>query len=224
MNGALLGTRLVLAAVFAVAGLAKLADPAGSRRAVRAFGAPQLLAPLLGTLLPLGELAVSVALVVRGSARWGAVGALVLLGGFIVAIGSAIKRGRAPDCHCFGRLRSAPAGWGTLLRNTVLAGIAGFVVVGGWANPGASATGWVSRLSAGALTGICVGVVVVGGQAWFSWQLLRQQGRLLARLEAIEARQPTSAAGPRRVAGRRPRPAVRLARGGGRVSHAPEPA
>ncbi len=192
MNGALLGARMVLAVVFAVAGLAKLADPAGSRRAVREFGIPQPLAPLLGISLPLGELAVSVALVVRGSARWGAVGALVLLGGFMVAIGSAIRRGRAPRCHCFGQLRSAPAGRLTLLRNSVLAGIAGFVVVGGWANPGTSATGWASRLSAGALTGVCVGVTVVGAQAWFSWQLLRQQGRLLARLEAVEASQGTN--------------------------------
>jgi thiol-disulfide isomerase/thioredoxin len=177
-----------LAVVFALAGLAKSADLAGSRRAVREFGIPQPLAPLLGTLLPLGELAVSLALIVQGSERWGALAALVLLVAFMVAIAAAMRRGRAPDCHCFGQLHSAPAGSRTLLRNALLAGVAGFIVARGWANPGTSATGWVSRLSATALAGIGVGVVVVAVQAWFSWQLLRQQGRLLARLEVVEAR------------------------------------
>jgi uncharacterized membrane protein YphA (DoxX/SURF4 family) len=71
VNWVLLGARLMLVMVFAVAGLAKVADLAGSRRAVREFGIPAALAPLLGTLLPLGELGVAVALIVRGSARWG---------------------------------------------------------------------------------------------------------------------------------------------------------
>jgi peroxiredoxin len=139
-------------------------------------------------LLPAGELAVAVALIVRGSARYGAVGALLLLAVFMVAIGFAMVRGREPDCHCFGQLHSAPVGSGTLLRNGALAGVAGFVAVGGWTDAGLSATGWLARLSAGALAGVGLGVVVVASQGWFSWQLLRQNGRLLARLDAVEAR------------------------------------
>jgi methylamine dehydrogenase accessory protein MauD len=188
VNGVLLAARVLLAGVFAVAGVAKFADLAGSRRAVREFGAPDLLAPLLGSLLPAGELAVAVALIARGSAGWGAVGALLLLAVFMVAIGFAMLRGREPDCHCFGQLHSAPAGWSTLLRNGVLAGIAAFVVVAGWNDAGTSGTGWLSRLSAAALVGVGIGVAVVVVQAWFSWQLLRQNGRLLARLDAVEAR------------------------------------
>lgn len=188
MSGVLLGARVLLAAVFALAGLAKFADLAGSRRAARDFGVPWGLAPAVGTLLPAAELAVAIMLVARGSARWGAVGALLLLMGFVVAIGVAMRRGREPECHCFGQLHSAPAGSGTLLRNGVLVGVAAFVAVGGWNDAGTSATGWLARLSAGALAGIGAGVVVVASQGWFSWQLLRQNGRLLARLDAIEAR------------------------------------
>jgi uncharacterized membrane protein YphA (DoxX/SURF4 family) len=96
----LLVARVLLALVFVVAGLAKLADRAGSRQALRDFGVPAALAPPLGSLLPLAELAV--ALLPTRSAWWGALGALVLLLLFIAGIGANLARGRTPDCHCFG--------------------------------------------------------------------------------------------------------------------------
>ncbi len=70
MDLVLLVARLLLAAVFAVAGLAKLADLSGSRQAVRDFGLPSRLAAPLGTLLPLAELGVAVALVPEGEPVW----------------------------------------------------------------------------------------------------------------------------------------------------------
>src|SRR5918992_6280688 len=79
MDGVVLLGRLVLAAVFVVAGLAKLADRAGSRQALRDFGVPAVLVTPLGTLLPLAELAVAGALIPTLSAWWGALGALALL-------------------------------------------------------------------------------------------------------------------------------------------------
>lgn len=68
MDVVLLFARLVLAAVFVVAGIAKLIDHAGSRQAVRDFGVPASLAGPLGMVLPLAELAIAIALVPRGSA------------------------------------------------------------------------------------------------------------------------------------------------------------
>jgi len=62
MSLVLLFARFLLAVVFAVAGLAKLADRAGSRQALQDFGLPMALAGLFGLLLPLAELAVAVAL------------------------------------------------------------------------------------------------------------------------------------------------------------------
>src|SRR5690242_17721717 len=97
----LLFARLVLCAVFLVAGLAKLADLSGSRQAMRGFGVPGKLADLFGLLLPLAELGIAIALIVPITAWWGAIGALALLLIFVVAIGYNVAQGRTPDCHCF---------------------------------------------------------------------------------------------------------------------------
>ena len=63
-SGLLVAMRLVLAAVFAVAGLAKLRDRDGTRTALAAFGAPAAAVPALSILLPLAELAVAGCLLV----------------------------------------------------------------------------------------------------------------------------------------------------------------
>ena len=141
----LLLARLLLALVFAVAGVAKLADREGSRRAVVDFGVPPILAAPLGLLLPLAELAVAVALIPPATALWGAWGALALLLLFVGGISFNLARGHKPDCRCFGQIHSSPAGWRTLLRNGVLAAVAGFVVWRGWgAMPvRARSDGWV---------------------------------------------------------------------------------
>ena len=70
--------RGVLALVFVVAGLSKLADLPGSRAALRGFGVPATLSRPFGVLLPLAELVVGVALLPAVSAWWAALGALAL--------------------------------------------------------------------------------------------------------------------------------------------------
>ncbi|MDQ3224199.1 MAG: redoxin domain-containing protein [Gemmatimonadota bacterium] len=190
MDLALLIARLLLAGVFAVAGAAKLVDPSGSRQAMRDFGVPVRLAAPLGFLLPLAEIAVAVALVPKGSAWWGALGALALLLLFVIGIGANMARGKRPDCHCFGPLHSAPAGWTTLARNAVLAAIAGFVVWRAWDNPGHSAVAWMTDLSTAEQVGLLAGLLVFGLLAAGGWaivQLLGQNGRLLVRLDSLEA-------------------------------------
>src|SRR5437773_4386179 len=138
----LLFARLLLCAVFLVAGLAKLADLPGSRQAMRGFGVPNKLADAFGLLLPLTELAIAIALVVPLTAWWGVVGALALLLIFVAGIGYNLAQGRTPDCHCFGQLHSAPAGWFTLIPNLVLAGVAGLAVVFGKNMSGPDLTEW----------------------------------------------------------------------------------
>jgi thiol-disulfide isomerase/thioredoxin len=115
----------------------------------------------------------------------------VLLLVFVVGITYNLARGRTPDCHCFGQIHSAPAGWNTLARNGVLAVVAGFVLwagyYGGDAGPGALS--WLGALSAAQVLGLLGGLVVLSllaGQWWFLVHLLRQNGRLLVRLEAVE--------------------------------------
>ena len=189
MNTALLIARLLLVGLFAVAGMAKLADRAGSRQAIVDFGLPVRLATPLGILLPLCELAVAAALIPTATAWWGAVGALALLLLFIVGISINLARGHKPDCHCFGQLHSSPAGWKTLARNGTLAAVAGFVVWEGRDGAGPSAVAWLGTLSAVQLVALVMGLVVVGllaAQWWFLVHLLRQNGRLLMRLEVLE--------------------------------------
>jgi thiol-disulfide isomerase/thioredoxin len=190
LGAALLIARLVLAGVFALAGVAKLSDLQGSRRAISDFGVPPAIAAPLGLLLPVAELAVAATLLPASTAWWGALGALGLLSVFVVGISINLARGRRPDCHCFGQLHSAPAGWNTLARNGVLAAVAGFVLWAGYeGGAGLSALSWVGALSTAQLLGLLGGVLVLAlfaGQWWFLVHLLRQNGRLLVRLEAVE--------------------------------------
>ena len=192
MDIVILFARLLLAAVFVVAGVAKLADREGSRRAVADFGAPSALAAPLGILLPLAELAVAAALIPTSTAFWGAVGALVLLLLFVAGIGANLARGRRPDCHCFGQLHSSPAGWSTLARNGVLAAVAALVVWRGLEGEvGPSVIAWIGALSTVQLLILAGGPVVLAllaVQWFFLFGVLRQNGRLLARLTAVEER------------------------------------
>ena len=191
MDIALLILRLLLAAVFLVAGLAKLADVAGSQRTLRDFGVPELLSKPFGRLLPLAELAVAIALLPSALAWWGAVGALALLLVFVAGISYNLAHGHTPDCHCFGQLHSAPAGWSTLIRNLVLAALAGVVVGFGRSNAGLDSGSWFGTLATAQrieLIGGLVVLAVLAGESWLLFQILSQQGRLLLRLEAVEAR------------------------------------
>jgi uncharacterized membrane protein YphA (DoxX/SURF4 family)/thiol-disulfide isomerase/thioredoxin len=158
MSTVLLAIRIVLAAVFAVAAVGKLLDLEGSRRAVRNFGVPGRVAPAVGVVLPLVELAIAVALVPESTARWAALAALVLLLGFIAGIANALRRGDAPDCHCFGQIHSAPAGRGTLARNALLAAMAAVVVADG---PGPTIASWVSARTAAELAAVGAGVLAL---------------------------------------------------------------
>jgi methylamine dehydrogenase accessory protein MauD len=193
MHVALLVARVLLVAVFSGAGITKLADRAGSKQALVDFGVPASLAVPLGVLLPLAELAVAAALIPASTAWWGAVGALVLLLLFVGGISANLARGRKPECHCFGQLHSEPAGWKTLVRNGVLAAVAGFVVWWGYGGAGPSAVGWLGDLSAAQIAVLIVGLAVLGlvaAQWLFLLHLLRQYGRLLARVESLEGEGP----------------------------------
>lgn len=189
MTLVLLLARLLLAVVFLIAGLAKLADQPGSQKALSDFGVPQILAKPLRIGLPLGEMALAVALV---SARWawyGAIGALVLLLVFIASITYQLVQGRRPACHCFGQLHVAPVGPPLFVRNSLLVLIASLVVWYGRGSTELSATRWLAaRLVTQQMTLFAVVIVVVlmVGEGWFLLQMLSLQGRLLLRIERVE--------------------------------------
>lgn len=189
MATALLVARVVLAAVFATAAAAKLADRGGSRQAMVDFGFPAAFAPVLAILLPLAELGVAASLLARPTAWWGALAGLGLLAVFTAAIAANLARGRKPDCHCFGQIHSAPAGWPTLARNVALGAVAGFVVWGGSADPGLSTVPWFAGLDPIGLVVLLGGgflLALVALEGWLLVQLFRQHGRVLLRLDALE--------------------------------------
>ncbi len=173
MTAAVLIGRLVLASVFGFAGVAKLRDRAGTRQSLLDFGLSDRLAGPGGTVLPVAELLVAVALLSPAPARWSAAAAVALLVIFTGGIAIALRGGRRPDCHCFGRLRSGRIGVGTLLRNLVLVAVALLVAVEGRGNLGSewSALGPTRQLAA---LGALAAIAVVGSQLWLVRQLLLQ--------------------------------------------------
>ena len=191
MSTAVLAIRVLLAAVFAVAGVGKLRDLKGSRQAMRDFGVPAGMAGAAGLLLPIAELIAAVALLFPPSARWGAVLALLLLLAFIAGIAAALRRGEAPDCHCFGQIHSEPAGPSTLVRNAVLAALAVFVIAEG---PGPSISEWVGDRTAAELVAVATGILALGfGLAWL--KLYREHRDIYIQLNRAQRQAMTAEPG-----------------------------
>jgi methylamine utilization protein MauE/AhpC/TSA family protein len=178
---ALLVLRLLLALVFAVAAIAKLADRGAFREALGEFAVPRLLIGPASVLLPLTEVAVAALLIPATTARVGAGATIALLALFCVAVGVALTRGVRPDCACFGRVRSAPVGRGTLVRNALLAAAAALVA--------AAPAPPLPALSPAGLAAVVLGLALAPA-AWLCRELLRRHGRLLLRLDALEGAPP----------------------------------
>src|SRR5262249_11722946 len=152
---------------------------------------PQALAGPLGVLLPLAELAVAIALIPVSTVWYGANGAAALLLLFIAGIVVNMAPGRAPDCPCFGQLHSEPVGWSTLVRNALLVVVAGLLIVPGPAYLGLSMFAWLGDLTTAqraAFFGGVIGLLLLGGEAFMLSLLLGQIGRVLLRLDSMEAR------------------------------------
>ena len=132
MNMALYLARILLWGVFGVAATAKLAERAAAQQMLRDYRIPVKLTAPLGILLPLAELLVAGALIAPPTAWWGGIGALILPVLFIAGISFHLAHGRTPACRCFGKLSSTSAGWPTLVRNSLLVLVAGFII---WQGP-----------------------------------------------------------------------------------------
>lgn len=181
--------RLLLIAVFLVAGVTKLLDRSEFCQALREFGVPSGIAPPVAALVPVGELAVAAALLPTGSARQAAVGAIGLLALFTATMAFSLVRGRRPRCRCFGKVSSSEVRWRSLARNGVLGLVAGFVAWSGSHHRVPSATAWIATLNGRDWATVVIAVTVVvllTIQGWLIGNLLRQQGRLLARVTVLE--------------------------------------
>jgi uncharacterized membrane protein YphA (DoxX/SURF4 family) len=107
---------LILAAIFAWAGIAKLG---ARRRTARTFRALQLPSPdSLAIAVPVVELALAVGLVLAPG--WAAAGALALLAAFSVFLARAVRAGVDVGCGCFGSAGNEPVSYVELVRNGLL--------------------------------------------------------------------------------------------------------
>ena len=79
MEIVLLLARVFLALVFGIAGIAKIADAQGSRRAVVAFGVPERFATPLAWGLPFAEILIALSLISLSTAWLGSIAGLALL-------------------------------------------------------------------------------------------------------------------------------------------------
>ena len=188
MDGVLLAARLVLTAILLIASVAKLVDVGTFRRALRGFGVPASLVMPLGILLPCAELVIALMLPWGPTATWGGLAAAALFAIFSATIGVNLWQGRTPPCGCFGQFDTKPIGVPTLVRALVLTAGALLLV---WRGPGTDIMQVVRDLtSANVVWIIVVGVgasaLVIEGALIF--MLMQQHGRLLIRLERLEAR------------------------------------
>jgi uncharacterized membrane protein YphA (DoxX/SURF4 family)/peroxiredoxin len=161
MSIILLVARLLLAIVFGAAGAAKLFDLEGARRAMREFGAPAPLVNFFALALPIFEIAIALMLLPSRFVVWGAAGAGALLLAFISAMTFSLAKGRAPDCHCFGQIHSAPVSRATIARNVVLFLLAAFVIYGERTGAGISAVEWLKSLTNAERAELMIGTCAV---------------------------------------------------------------
>lgn len=166
--------------VFLVAGTAKLLDRDSAGDTMWVFGAPAAIRSRLRGILFLAELVVAVAVFV--APRWGLLGAAALLTVFCVVVAGNLAAGKHPECRCFGNLSSGKLSWLTFVRNAILAGLA---ITAGFAD----SRHFISvstPVSIRAMLLVLGGSVVVIAGFWFAIHLLRNQGRLLRRIESLE--------------------------------------
>lgn len=111
---------VLLAALFAAAGIAKLRDHGATSATFRDLGLPR--PSLLGRAVPVSELAVAVLLLV--SPAVGGLAALAALGFFTTVLATRLRAGTQAGCGCFGTTGDQPISFVELVRNAVFASFA----------------------------------------------------------------------------------------------------
>jgi peroxiredoxin/uncharacterized membrane protein YphA (DoxX/SURF4 family) len=182
--------RLCLALIFGIAGISKLRKglPA-STKTLTDFGLPSALATPGALLLPGIELVTALLLVSTPSGWTGSILALALFVIFNAAIAMNLFLGKTPQCNCFGQLHSKPIGWSTFARNSIPLSLAAWLV---WVLPNyrdaslkSSLASFSSMEIAGALV-ILVLFALITSLGFLLLHVLKQHGRLLLRIEALE--------------------------------------
>jgi thioredoxin-related protein len=183
--------RLFLGCIFAIAGVAKLRSRRDTERSVEEFGIPKRWVPTFALVIPIAELLVATLLLASPVTMWwGALGAALMLISFTIVMFIHLVRGRHPQCNCFGHIGAAPISSRTIIRNLGLLCLTGFVLWPVDANQLTSGLKLAFTLvwhptAASLLAGMVVAVLFL--QGCLIVQLMRQNGRLLLRIERLES-------------------------------------
>lgn len=190
MDNLLFVLRILLIAIFGVAGIAKLYDLSGSKKAVEGFGIPESLAKPLGILLPIAEIIVALSLIFVETSWYGAIGAAFLLTAFIIGMSWQMYQGNAPDCHCFGQVHSEPVSPKSLIRNVIFIIPAFVLIVFGKDNQGLNLfNSNINNETSETPMTIIIGLAVIGLLAavvYFLKQISEQQVQIMRRIEILE--------------------------------------
>lgn len=191
--------QLVLVAVFAIAGVAKLVDPAGFRNGLAGFGVPFGLHRPVAAALPWVELAVAALLLLPSTVWWAGLAALLCLSAFTTLIGLNLAQGRRPACNCFGQASPQPISGNSLLRNGALIVCSLLIVSFGPSHEYSGPVAWWQTFAtefdvASILIGVLLVLAMLSG--WVVFGLLRQQGRLMLRIDNLELRIEAAGIGP----------------------------
>lgn len=184
MDTGLLLIRILLAGIFALAGVAKFLDLKGSRKAFMEFGIPSSLAMPGAIALSVVEIVIAGMLLSVATSWYAAVGASFLLLLFIVQMGYQMARGNAPDCHCFGQIYSEPVSPKSIVRNVIFAFPAILLVI-----QGSNAQGYSLLDPRIDLMQLVFGTVIVGimfAALASLAKISRQQTEIMRRIEVME--------------------------------------
>ena len=184
MEVLLLLLRLVLAAIFGLAGVAKFLDLDGSVKAFKGFGIPAVLARHSSIALSVFEIVLAVMFLSIETAWLGAVGAAALLLLFIGQMIYQMAKGNAPDCHCFGQLHSAPVGKISIGRNVGFAVLALFLVSRGVNGQGMSLAD--PRLDVMQLAFGIVFITFLAAVLFYLKKISEQQVQIMRRIELMD--------------------------------------
>ena len=185
----LLLIRLILFAIFALAGIGKLLDLKGSEKAVKDFGTPEEFAKFFAVALPFAEIVFAVCLLFVETSWVGAIGAMILLLSFIGGMIWQLAQGNAPDCHCFGAIHSEPVSRKSLIRNIVFAALAFVLILSGKGNQGASLFDADVYNSEGNFMSLIIGLATVGllgAVVFYLKKISEQQSQIMRRIEILE--------------------------------------
>lgn len=184
MDVILLLIRLSLFGIFALAGVGKLLDRAGSEKAVKEFGVPEDLAQPVAYALPIVEITIGLFLLFVATSWLAAIAGLLLLLVFIGGMIFQMAKGNAPDCHCFGQIHSEPVGKTSLIRNIGFAILSLLLVAQGRGNQGLDLTSSPNdMLQAVLVLGILVLLAVA---VFYLKKILDQQLQIAKRIEVLE--------------------------------------